>query len=578
MKFSDERIIKITKIVIWLTPIIILVFILNQHFVLNGKFTVHYKVSQQNPLVKNFAQKESEKLIGTKNVPGDHEYFQLITKNPLYFDVKVPRSFQTAKATIIYQNPNQQPIVQLGVKQANDVFHTVDMAYTNTTLNTLADYWEKIQVGPLVLWQKNQEYYSNLMNKNAIFSSRKKKLDQWREDEQAKLDEGVKNALSSSEISNQYNQELQKITIEKQVEKTGGVIYQSINDFFNNIPSRKSIVSFNYDLSNYYSLPDYQPSTSASEINQSIRGKHEIYTYLGDNEDLNYSFTFQDSNRHEGADPFIVRVYNVTGKLIKTISVSDTSSIAGDSKVSREQSKQLLISDLPHGVYRIVIDVNDDIFIKKIVTMQHLFMFKGNIYLTDSSSYKDILGGKINNPGLVYTNCKKISALTSHKENLQTLSVGSKDLRITKTNTPFESSILKDISIIVSPKNDVNIEGDGFFSFSKDSFFDSSVTIPLNLDQVTNINNYDYIIADYPQASVEGDWLSASGAIEAPFLYVDQSENSVVHFEISMPGLPESNRSLKIKEVTIQFQKEPITIKNFFSKFNSWFKRVIIKK
>jgi len=592
---SLPKAIKILKIILWLIPVFLFIWIMNKHFVPSGKLEIIYQVDKENKLVKNFASKETERLIGTKNKPGDKDYFQIITASPVYFDVKVPRSFQKANVTLKYQNPDNQPLVQLGIKQANSAFYNINMAYLNPILENLPDYWDKIQEGNVILWQKNTKYFEEKKAKQDEYDKYKKELDNWKEEELNSLNKefGINNTnqnildtekekdfeYKKALIEVKYQQQLRINTEKNKIKERPEPKFSSIEEFLANLPEINKIVQYNYNLSNYIELPNYQKSYKTTEIYKSIRGIHDIYTYIGRDEDLNFTFTIQDINRHEGADPFIISIYNNQGVKVKEQTVPDDGDIKADGKVSSERIMQILMEKIPIGTYQFVIDTNDDIFIKDIITFQHLLIFKGNIYLTDNDEYKDILDEKKLEPTTIYTNSNSIRTRTSHDKGLQKIEIETggkiKYLDIDVKHVLKELNNLYNITKIISPKNDVYIEGDGYFSFEKDQMFEPSFNTVASLDNVKDIETYDFIIANYPQAKLEGDWLVTSASVSTPYLYLYKNTDLLVNFIISLPGLPENDRILKIKEVDITFEKEPITIKNFISKFKNWLNKNI---
>lgn len=583
-----KEIFKFIKLAIWLIPLVFLLWILNEYLVPGGRLEIKYDVTRGSKLVRNFASKEIDKLIGTKNKLGDKDYFQLITTSPVYFDVKVPRAFQKATVSLKYQNPASQPAINLGVKQANDAFYLQPLAFEHPVLENLPDYWDKIQEGDLVLWQKNKEYLKEEQSKQKTFEAIKKELDGWKAEELKKLvgefgfnpsNQVKKNEVEPKKLSidEEYNQKLAKLTEENKVAERPKPAFSSLSDFLSNLPAQEKIVRYNFSLTKYLQLADYKKNYWTIEINKSLRGKHEIYTYVGQDEDLNFTFIIQDINRHAGEDIFKVTVFNNQDEKVKEISLSDDGGVDASGKASPERTLQVLIEGIPHGLYRLVIDAPDDIFIKKIVTFQHLFAFKGNLYLTDNEEYKDILGDKKSEPTTVYTNSTAIKAITSHPASFQTLQVGLANLTIDKLLIPKEVTDLKGITSIISPENDVYLEGDGLFAFSQNQL--NMIFDPVaNLDEVTNIGDYDYIIASYPQAKKEGDWSVAKTQVTTPKLYFHKNQDLTASFIFDLPGLPENKRILKIKEVDVTFEKEPITIVNFFSKTKNWLQRNIIKK
>lgn len=583
-----REIFKFVKLAIWLIPLVFLLWILNEYFIPGGRLEIKYDVTKSSKLIRNFASKEADKLIGTKNKLGDKDYFQLITTSPVYFDVKVPRAFQKATVSLKYQNPASQPVIKLGIRQANQAFYYQDLAFNHPVLENLPEYWDKIQEGDLVLWQKNKGYLEEKQSKQKTFKAIKKELDKWKIEELKKLTEEFgfnpssqvkKNEVEPKKLSidEEYNQKLAKLTEENKVTERPKPTFSNISDFLSNLPAQEKIVRYNFSLTKYLQPSDYKKNYWTTEINKSLRGKHEIYTYIGQDEDLNFTFAIQDINRHAGEDIFKATVFNSQNEKVKEILLSDDGGIDASGKASPERTSQVLMEGIPRGLYRLVIDAPDDIFIKKIVTFQHFLAFKGNLYLTDNGEYKDILGDKNLEPTIVYTNSTSIKATTSHQGSLQILQVGSANLEIDKLLIPKEITSLEGITPIVSPKNDVYLEGDGLFAFSQDqlnTIFDSVA----NLDEVTNIDDYDYIIADYPQAKKEGDWLVAKTQVTTPELYFHKNQDLTANFIFDLPGLPENKRILKIKEVDITFEKESITIVNLFSKTKNWLQKGIIKK
>jgi hypothetical protein len=304
-----------------------------------------------------------------------------------------------------------------------------------------------------------------------------------------------------------------------------------------------------------------------------MRGHQEIYTYLGTGEDLLYSFTIQDINRHADADAVNVTVYDPDGTKIKEVKEPDDGVQAASGRVLPERQITVQAAGTQPGVYRLVIDATDDIFIKKIVTSQHLLMFMGHVYLTDNQEYRAILGNAFFAPAVLYTNSSVIRVSTSHVKSLQTVAVGSENLVLDAVSAPVEKTGLYGITAIESPVNDVYIEGNGFFAFSQSQLFDLTRTLVPSLDSVNDVDDYNYVIASYRPATKEGDWLVAFATVTAPQLFFDKGNDLLSHFIINMPGLHENGKVLQVKEVSVQFQKDPITIGKIAGKLTSWFKK-----
>ncbi|XOU94781.1 MAG: hypothetical protein ACNFW9_01810 [Candidatus Kerfeldbacteria bacterium] len=579
---KSNKLVSFIKLIIWIVPVIIFAFIINSNFAPLGILDIEYNVNEDSNLVRNFANKEPDKLIGTINPATNNDYYQLITTTPVYFDVNVPRAFTKATVTMKYQNIDQQPEISLGVKQANKAYYYKDMAFFNESLENLSDHWNKIDDADATLWQKDVDYYNAKQSEIDI-------LDELKEGEMLKLNnefpDEFKSTLDKQNFDNkedlilkEYKDKVKVAIDEVKDKKNNSLEYLSINDFFSNFPEPTKVLKFNYDLDSFLEIPGYEQSNKVLEINKSLRGSHEIYTYIGSGEDLNFIFTLQDSNRHNGEDVLNVKVYNSKNELIEEVSAPDDGEIHATGKILPERRHQLLIEDLSFGTYRLILNIpDDDIFIKKIETHQHLVMFKKNIYLTDNIEYKGIINEDNISPTTLYTNSSYVKARTSHDNGLQVLRVGSNNLRLEDKHILNEIKTLGGIVPIVSPKNDIYIEGDGFFAFTKEQLFDPNFSSVKNVDQVENINEFDFILSKYPKVEFESNWQIASASVEAPYLFINEGKDKIINFMIDLPGLPENDRQLKINQINIRFEKDPITFSRVLTKIRQFFSNIKAK-
>lgn len=570
---NEAKIVKTIKFFIWCLPIVLGIYIINMHFVPFGKFTVVYRVNHENSLIPNFASSEPDKLVGTVKTAAGQEYFQLLTQSLTKFDVKVPRAFASATVTVKYQNPDKVDFLELGSRRSNKSYLLIPLASKIDLLDSLPDYWQVINQGNILLWQKNQQYYHEKKEKQAVYQSRKKVLDAWRA---GKL-KGVIDPDEIQNINNSYQTELNKITEGSIVIPFGSVKFHSVDQFFSSLPPQNEILQSNYDLSRYFQLRGYKKADHLTEINKNIRGAHEIYTYIGDNEILNYVLTILDLNRNPGGDTLDISVYDSRGNLITKQFVTDDGEVTASNVVLPERQIKLELPDLHHGVYRLVIKTTDDIFFKKIVTSQHLVMFKKNLYLADNIDSFSNSGQKSFSSTILYTDSSFIQAHTSHQAGLQTLKIGTKDLVLDEIHKSKAIYDLKEVTTIASPKNDVYLEGDRYFAFNKDQLFDPNASTVPSINEAQNVDDFNYIIATYPQPKVVGDWLIASATLNAPALNYDGGSLLTTHLALNMPGMQESGKTLKINEVKIEFNKDPITIRSFFVKLANWIKKVMAK-
>lgn len=565
---KKDKLLIFIKLLIWLMPLLLIIIIVNKNFVFTGNFSVRYNINNKSNLFENFAAKENYELIGKINeFDNDSSYFQYITTTPLYFDVKVPRLFPKATVKIKYQNPDNQPIINLGIKQKNDAFLLKRMSLVkNNTLNNLEDYWSLIQEGDIYLWQKDTQYY---IEKNKLVSE----LDDWYGTLFTELIKNYPNNLKNSYDQTKFNLKLSILDNEytEKYNEISSLKYKTIENFIGNFPSKNEVVNYNYNLSKHVKYPDYVPSNDYIEINKSIRGSHEIYTYIGENEVLDFNFTVQDINRHVGNDELNIKLFDSDNNLLEEFLLPDDGEITANGNISLSRQLQVKKDNLAFGTYRLELNmIDDDLFIKKIITKQHLFMFKGNIYLTDNIEYNGIIDPNNITATTIYTNSDFINARTSHENGIQTLKIGKSSLAIDKIHEFYELNIdSNEIIPIISPKNDIYIEGNKYFTFSEDQFFDPNFETVKDINEVNDINSYNYIIAEIPETTSEGDWQTSELTLEVPDLYITEGETKKARFILDFPGLPENNRKILINEVEVNFQKEPISINTIFDKIKA---------
>ena len=586
---KEKTALKTIKIIIWLLPVVLVLWLANNYILPSGKMKVIYSATHYSPLVRNFASKERDRLIGTNNQKNNRDYFQLITQNPLYFDVVVPRTFQSAKVTLEYQNPNNQPVIQAGLQQSNKVFYNQDLAYTNDVLNNMPFYWQQIKEGDIILWQKNEDYFQSYNALKEAQQKARQEIETWKRTELQNLEDerftlnsaGIYTEAKQAELlkrekamNSQYDDKIKSLELNPEEISMGLPQFASVSDFEQalNDLNKKTVVSHNYNLLPFFRIADYSPASDTTKIDKTLRGKHEIYTYLGPKESLNFQLTLQDINLSKGADPINISLYNGENKKIDELKLEDDSQIEASGEVKPERTAQFDLPSPGEGTYRILIDVNDDIFIKNISTTQRYLSFKGRVYLADNSVYRNVLGNKEIKPTILYTNSTTVNAQTTHETNLQTLKVNNQNLKLQKIKTPVSVGDLQDTSVINSPVNDVDIRGNAYFAFDKNQLLGRD-NPDISAVNKNNVDDFDFIIANYPQAEIDGDWLVASTTFTSEHMFFDKGQDLIARFIINLPGLPENHRALKIKSVTVEFARPPTNLSTIFNKIKSYLKK-----
>jgi hypothetical protein len=144
---------RITRGILWAGPAILLFFCLWQYYGLSGVLKTETNFSSPAPLITDFfpaarvSKKADLSLIG----------------EPVYFEVRMPRKFNSVKVELEYINKDQ-PVVYLGARQKNAPGEDINAWHYNLKMieNKLIDglSWEKISHDGLTLYQRRARYSS----------------------------------------------------------------------------------------------------------------------------------------------------------------------------------------------------------------------------------------------------------------------------------------------------------------------------------------------------------------------------------------------------------------------------------
>jgi len=316
--------------------------------------------------------------------------------------------------------------------------------------------------------------------------------------------------------------------------------YQTVDDFLKNLPDPTQIATYNYNLKTKFSLPNYKAGGQENKIDYPLRGAYQFYTYIKD-EALDYRFAFTDLNHNTDGDPIEVNLY-YDGGLIAS-QHQDDNFPGGDSGIAVDRWQIALNEpNLPEGVYRVEVHVNDDIVTDQIITKQSKLAFINKIWVA----------GNAENINLV-TDSQAVTAQTQNPASLQTVKIGDKDLHLAETYKQYGVTSDKNITDIDLAKADVVLAGDGVFSFDQDELIDPAfkkVDQNFNLKQ-TRIN---YIIANYQPPQWQNQWQVSQAQFDLTKAYTEFGKYT---FLISVPGLEADDNvpdSVIIKKIRVDLQ------------------------
>jgi len=344
--------------------------------------------------------------------------------------------------------------------------------------------------------------------------------------------------------------------------------YYNLKDFLKNLNNETAVGFYNYDFKRKFKLINYQPAVNYQIINKTIRGYHQFYTYVK-NEDLDFNFKIQDINRAPGPDFLDINVYNDQDQKIYHQRLDDDGYISNLDPASAPRYLSIKIPNLPEGVYKIELACEDEIFFREIKTKQRYIAFINRLYLVDNPEYADGFLDLIYQPTEVFTNAKRLSFETAHPEGLQEVQVNNQKLSINETHKKYFLTVDKLPAKIIVPKNDLKIFGTGLFSLSQEAFFNPEIYNLQNFQETPEIN---FLLTSYQIPQQIDDWQKTSITFN-----LDNASiiNRKLRWMLSAPEMNNLNDKIKIKEIKITYLKEPISWQEFLPRILKYLQKFI---
>ena len=328
--------------------------------------------------------------------------------------------------------------------------------------------------------------------------------------------------------------------------------FSSVNDFLSGYYDLK-VGAYNFNLLRRYSQADYVASSATTTIDRLIRGPWTAYTYVK-KEPLLWNLLLVDFNRTVGADPITLIVRDWSGQEVRRWELSDDGRSGNTVGASPLRVLQVRADDLPEGVYSLDWQVDNDIFVTKIETKQHLIAFSDHLYLANNSEYRDGLPQLDLATTTVYTTARSVGISTAHPAGLQTVLVDGKPYELQTIHEPVFAPITSALGSIVMTRADTMLAGDGLFFFDPAQFFNPEVITLKSFDAGLDV---DYVIANYVPPTVEADGShSARVVFDTASAAVDQR---ALRFMVSAPNYNQQGNELIIRGITVSLYKKPLT-------------------
>lgn len=334
--------------------------------------------------------------------------------------------------------------------------------------------------------------------------------------------------------------------------------YSTADTFLSNPPRDAIIGIFNYDNdignNSQIHLSNYNPQNSITTIPTPFRGSVVMYAYL-DKEPFHFAVEKQDLNWYPDPDTVTVSVYKDNNLLYQTTAQDD--GITNGSRKILPPTKLAVNnpSNQPptSGIYKIVINANQDTIIKNIRTNLHKLVFQGSIFLAGNQAiYKGVIAST--SATTVFTNALSLSALTYHNSGEQQIMVGDESLNLNTLQTPATIKPPDVLSKVIVPQNDVILNAfQGYFSFTPDQFFIPSKYYVMPVTSKDDVAMVDYILSNYVPSHYENGWQVNEQTFDLSTAY---TTNNKLNWIIEAPRLKENNRSIIIRDIHVTLHKK----------------------
>jgi len=345
--------------------------------------------------------------------------------------------------------------------------------------------------------------------------------------------------------------------------------FATLADFINNPPDMNEVGVYNYSPDIEYRIAGYAPRSEQREYEIYLRGYHQLLTYLGDGERLDYSFWIQDMNRGEGADPVVINLYK-NNKPVDSLIVPDGELWRDLNDGSKVRRIDFIRDNLTAGVYKIELNVPTDIFVRRIATSQQKLVIINAVFLGDEVGYSEF-----EKPTELWTNSNYVVAETMHADGTQELGVNDEILRISESHREFykEFGISNGLNRIYSPQGDIKLTGNGLYAWDRDLYFNP---YPIKLDANSDLDaqGINYVIADYQKAERDGGWYYNEAEFD---LTKVPAPGGTIKFSISAPGVSRRQALPEIAEIKLDFTRQALSLDNWFDVLSLYFAKAVDK-
>ena len=322
--------------------------------------------------------------------------------------------------------------------------------------------------------------------------------------------------------------------------------YKFLSELYNSPPNKDKIAVYNSDRQ--ILLNDaVQINSKAIKKEVELIGTHTFFIKV-DKLPFIFKLSKQDINAYVGEDKYLISLSR-NGQIIEEKTIEDDGFINQERLRKEPQSVEFKFDKINPGVYEILAKSegkgNPDSVIRSVETNQAKMVIKNNIYLLEDK------------PMILYVNNLPLVLTIGAKDYLQTVKLDeSVALEIKKEREKYIFDLPKlssnnNLHKLEIPSPHIYLSSSGYFAFSPEEYFDPELPLyGVNLNNLTSLDEVDYLLTSVPKARQEGEWFINEVTIDSKDIEID--ENKKLYFSLEIPDLQEEGGSLEIESFDIE--------------------------
>lgn len=289
-------------------------------------------------------------------------------------------------------------------------------------------------------------------------------------------------------------------------------------------------------------LADREAQPRSFEV--ALRGAHEFSLVPVDGT-VEMTFTLQDMNRRRDRGTIVLSLSR-DGELL----ASEAFSLAGsqDTRPSIPFERTFLRSGLEPGVYKLTLQSDDDIFVRRIASPNRHWVIGSRLVSGDQVGYAtSTLATR------VWTNARHVRAQTFHQEGLGEIQFGATTGVLRETHqeyaldrAPSDTAHVVELS---APHGDVRLIGDGYYALAPELFFAPSAR-KLSESSDLDAEGIRLVKTSYTHPVDVGDgWYRVSATYDL------QVPSGYVTLALAVPGSNEDREGFDIRAGELVFER-----------------------